>query len=118
MVPPTFLMTAAVVSGLLVAVERRGGRRPLWLVAGGAASTMSAFVLARDYPYLEVAPIGLVLLVSVPVLLAALIARAGRQWHWLVTWAAATSTAAEMAVPAYMAGCIVSDRLPVPGCFF
>lgn len=105
--------------------ERRVGRRREVLghrlfdrAAIALAILCSAVNLWQGYPFAETAPIGLTLMVVVPILLAAGVVHLMRRGPWLLRWLYAMLAAFIGVFPAYMLGCIVSDWLPVPGCFF
>ena len=113
-----FVAAAAIVSGVLVGVEKHWGTDYLIRAAITLAILCSAVNLWQGYPFAETAPIGLTLMVVVPIFLAAGVVHLMRRGPWLLRWLYAMLAAFIGVFPAYMLGCIVSDWLPVPGCFF
>ena len=89
----------------------------VWSVALAAGGVDAVAMLVDAYPYRETAPVGLALMVLTPWVGGATVALAGRRNPWYLVWPLAAALAAVATGPAYLLGCIVSDILPVPGCF-
>jgi hypothetical protein len=114
----SLLLPVTLGSAVLVRIARREAAGMLWSVALAGGSADAVALLLDAHPYRESAPVGLVLMVLSPWVVAAAIAVAGRRDRWYLVWPLAAVVAVVVSVPSYLLGCVISDFLPVPGCFF